>query len=161
MQPHGRRAGPSLAKTGNEGKTASQRTLEILGDTNVVVLPVSVCESSYCVSALRAAARTRPPQRAVRDCSTNAKPPWPALARFLRPRSRFGATPTSKPASSNWTGKRREGGGGTELVGHVIWEKIVPQSSRHRILSALVIWPWETQQHDRFEGSYKTVGGVG
>src|SRR5258707_10834900 len=28
-----------LPKTGNEGKKASQRTLEILGDTNVVVLP--------------------------------------------------------------------------------------------------------------------------
>jgi hypothetical protein len=74
-----------LAKAGTAGKKASLRPLEILSDANVMVLP--------------------PPLRIVAllsaICSTNAKPPWPALATLSPSSIAIGATPTSTTASSN------------------------------------------------------------
>ncbi len=55
-----------LAKAGREGKKASQGTLQIFGDANVLVLPPPL-RIVALLSALRAAARTRRHQRAVRD----------------------------------------------------------------------------------------------
>src|SRR5207253_6950184 len=55
-----------LAKAGSEGKKASQRALQILGDANMLVLP-SPLRIVALVTALRTAARTRRHQRSVRD----------------------------------------------------------------------------------------------
>jgi PAS domain S-box-containing protein len=139
-----------LAKAGSEGKKANLRTLEILGDANVMVLPPPL-RIVALLSALRAAARTRRHQRAVRDLLDQREAAMASISDAFSVLDRDWRYTYVNNRVLELTGKRKE-----QLIGHVIWE-IFPQAVGtefyqrcHRAM--------ETQQPDRFEVFYKPWG---
>src|SRR5213082_2048619 len=139
-----------LAKAGGEGKKASQRALQILGDANVLVLP-SPLRIVALVTALRAAARTRRHQRAVRDLFEQREAALASISDAFSVLDRDWRYIYVNQRVLELTGKRKE-----ELIGRVIWE-IFPEAVGtefyqrcHRAI--------ETQQPDQFEVFYKPWG---
>jgi len=139
-----------LAKAGSEGKKASQRALQILGDANMLVLP-SPLRILALVTALRAAARTRRHQRAVRDLFEQREAALASISDAFSVLDRDWRYIYVNNRVLELTGKRKE-----ELIGHVIWE-IFPEAVGaefyqrcHRAM--------ETQQPDHFQVFYKPWG---
>src|SRR2546421_3145328 len=139
-----------LTKAGSEGKKASQRALQILGDANVLVLP-SPLRIVALVTALRAAARTRRQQRSVRDLFDQREAALGSISDAFSVLDRDWRYTYVDKRVLELTGKRKE-----ELIGHVIW-KIFPEAVGaefyqrcHRAM--------ETQQPDHFQVFYKPWG---
>src|SRR5207248_446208 len=136
-----------LAKAGSQGKMASQRALQILGDANVLVLPPPL-RIVALFSALQAAARTRRHQRAVRDLFDQREAALASISDAFSVIDRDWRYTYVNERVLELTGKRKE-----ELIGHVIWE-IFPEAVGaefyqrcHRAM--------ETQQPDHFQVFYK------
>src|SRR5438094_6215411 len=139
-----------LAKAGREGKKVSQGALQILGDANVLVLPVSV-RIGALVNALRAAARTRQHQRAVRDLLVQREAALTSISDAFSILDRDWRYTYVNDRVLELTGKRRE-----ELIGHVIWEifpEAVGSEFYQRCHRAM-----ETQLPDQFEVFYRPWG---
>src|SRR6476620_5176315 len=139
-----------LAKVGSEGRKASQRALKILGDTNAVFLP-SPLRIVALVTALRAAARRRRHQRAVRDLLDQREAALASISDAFSVLDRDWRYTYVNNRVLELTGKRRE-----ELVGHIIWEifpDAVGTEFYKRCPRAV-----ETQQPDQFEVFYKPWG---
>jgi PAS domain S-box-containing protein len=139
-----------LAKAGREGKKVSQGALQILGDANVLVLPPPL-RIVALLSALRAAARTRRHQRAVRDLFDQREAALASISDAFSVIDRDWRYTYVNERVLELTGKRKE-----ELIGHVIWE-IFPEAVGaefyqrcHRAM--------ETQQPDHFQVFYKPWG---
>src|SRR4029077_16443661 len=139
-----------LAKAGSNGKKASQRALEILGDANVLVLPPPF-RIVAVVTALRAAARRRRHQRAVRDLLDQREAALASISDAFSVLDRDWRYTFVNDRVLELTGKQKE-----ELIGRVIWE-IFPDAVGtefykrcHRAM--------ETQQPDQFEVFYKPWG---
>src|SRR6476469_215157 len=139
-----------LAKVGSEGRKASQRALKILGDTNAVFLP-SPLRIVARVTALRAAARRRRHQRAVRDLLDQREAALASISDAFSVLDRDWRYTFVNDRVLELTGKQKE-----ELIGRVIWE-IFPDAVGtefykrcHRAM--------ETQQPDQFEVFYKPWG---
>src|SRR5947207_2534555 len=109
-----------LAKAGREGKKVSQGALQILGDANVLVLPP--LRIIALVTALRAAARTRRHQRAVRDLFEQREGALASFSDAFSVIDRDWRYTYVNKRVLELTGKRKE-----ELIGHVIWE-IFPET---------------------------------
>src|SRR6266487_4033829 len=139
-----------LAKAGREGKKASQGALQILGDANVLVLPPPL-RIVALLSALRAAARTRRHQCAVRDLFDQREAALASISDAFSVIDRDWRYTYVNKRVLELTGKRKE-----ELIGHVIWE-IFPEAVGaefyqrcHRAM--------ETQHPDHFQVFYKPWG---
>jgi PAS domain S-box-containing protein len=139
-----------LSKPRRKGKKSSQRPLESLGDANVTVLPTPL-RIVPLLSALRAAARTRQHQRAVRDLLVQREAALASISDAFSILNRDWRYTYVNDRVLELTGKRRE-----ELVGHVIWE-IFPEAVGtefyqrcHRAM--------ETQLPDQFEVFYRPWG---
>src|SRR5205809_685204 len=139
-----------LAKAGRQGKKASQGALQILGDANVLALPPPL-RIIALLSALRAAARTRWHQRAVRDLFEQREAALASISDAFSVIDRDWRYTYVNKRVLELTGKRKE-----ELIGHVIWE-IFPEAVGaefyqrcHRAM--------ETQQPDHFQVFYKPWG---
>src|SRR5438067_5140900 len=139
-----------LSKPRSKGKKAVRRPLEILGDANVTVLPVSL-RIGALVNALRAAARTRQHQRAVRDLLVQREASLASISDAFSILDRDWRYTYVNDRVLELTGKQRE-----ELIGHVIWEifpEAVGSEFYQRCHRAM-----ETQQPDRFQVFYKPWG---
>src|SRR2546421_10604093 len=110
-----------LAKAGSEGKKASQSALEILGDAPVLVLP-SPLRIVALVTALRAAARRRRHQRAVRDLLDQREAALASISDAFSVLDRDWRYTYVNKRVLELTGKRKEG-----LIGRLIWE-IFPET---------------------------------
>ncbi len=139
-----------LAKAGSEGRKASQRALKILGDTNAVLLP-SPLRIVALMTALRAAARRRRHQRAVRDLLDQREAALASISDAFSVLDCDWRYTFVNDRVLELTGKQKE-----ELIGRVIWE-IFPEAVGtefyqrcHRAM--------ETQQPDQFEVFYKPWG---
>ena len=139
-----------LPKPRSKGKKAGQRPLEILGDVNVTVLPVSL-RIGALVTALRAAARTRQHQRAVRDLLVQREASLASISDAFSILDRDWRYTYVNDRVLELTGKRRE-----ELIDRVIWE-VFPEavgSEFHQRCHRAV----ETQVPDQFEVFYRPWG---
>jgi PAS domain S-box-containing protein len=139
-----------LAKAGSEGKKASQRALQILGDANVLVLP-SPLRIVALVTALRAAARTRQHQRAVGDLFEQREAALASISDAFSVLDRDWRYTYVNKRVLELTGKRKE-----ELIGHVIWEifpEAVGSEFYQRCHRAV-----EKQLPDHFQVFYKPWG---
>src|SRR2546423_2794201 len=139
-----------LAKAGREGRKASQRALEILGDTNAVFLP-SPLRIVALMTALRAAARRRRHQRAVRDLLDQREAALASISDAFSVLDRDWRYTFVDDRVLELTGKQKE-----ELIGGVIWEifpEAVGSEFYQRCHRAM-----ETQQPDQFEVFYKPWG---
>src|SRR5947208_2655919 len=139
-----------LAKAGRQGKKASQGALQILGDANVLALPPPL-RIIALLSALRAAARTRWHQRAVRDLFEQREAALASISDAFSVIDRDWRYTYVNKRVLELTGKRKE-----ELIGHVIWEifpEAVGSEFYQRCHRAM-----ETQQPDRFQVFYKPWG---
>src|SRR2546423_10402847 len=140
-----------LAKTGSEGKKASQRALEIPGDANVVAILPSPLRIVALVTALRAAARTRRHQRAVGDLLDQREAALASISDAFSVLDRDWRYTFVNDRVLELTGKQKE-----ELIGGVIWEifpEAVGSEFYQRCHRAM-----ETQQPDQFEVFYKPWG---
>ena len=139
-----------LAKAGSEGRKASQRALKILGDTNAVLLP-SPLRIVALMTALRAAARRRRHQRAVRDLLDQREAALASISDAFSVLDRDWRYTFVNDRVLELTGKQKE-----ELIGGVIWEifpEAVGSEFYQRCHRAM-----ETQQPDQFEVFYKPWG---
>src|SRR5438477_136369 len=139
-----------LAKAGRQGKKASQGALQILDDANVLALPPPL-RIIALLSALRAAARTRRHQRAVRDLFEQREAALASISDAFSVIDRDWRYTYVNKRVLELTGKRKE-----ELIGHVIWEifpEAVGSEFYQRCHRAM-----ETQQPDRFQVFYKPWG---
>src|SRR6476660_8271680 len=139
-----------LSKPPSKGKKAGQRPLEILGDVNVTVLPVSL-RIGALVTALRAAARTRQHQRAVRDLLVQREAALASISDAFSILDRDWRYTYVNDRVLELTGKRRE-----ELIGRVIWEvfpEAVGSEFHQRCHRAM-----ETQVPAQFEVFYRPWG---
>src|SRR5439155_169711 len=139
-----------LAKAGRQGKKARKGALQILSDANVLVLPPPL-RIIALLSALRAAARTRRHQRAVRDLFDQREAALASISDAFSVIDRDWRYTYVNKRVLELTGKRKE-----ELIGHVIWEifpEAVGSEFYQRCHRAM-----ETQQPDRFQVFYKPWG---
>jgi PAS domain S-box-containing protein len=139
-----------LSKPRRKGKRDTQRALENLGDANVTVLPAPL-RIGALLSALRAAARTRQHQRAVRDLLVQREAALSSISDAFSILDRDWRYTYVNDRVLELTGKRKE-----ELIGHVIWE-IFPEAVGgefyqrcHRAV--------EMQLPDQFEVFYRPWG---
>src|SRR5256885_1492304 len=139
-----------LAKPGSDRKKATHRILETFGNANVVILPPPL-RTVALLSALRAAARTRRHQRAVRDLFDQREAALASISDAFSVIDRDWRYTYVNERVLELTGKRKK-----ELIGHVIWE-IFPEAVGgefyqrcHRVM--------ETQQPDQFQVFYKPWG---
>jgi PAS domain S-box-containing protein len=139
-----------LSKPRRKGKKVSQRSLESLGDANVTVLPAPL-RIGALLSALRAAARTRQHQRAVRDLLVQREAALASISDAFSILDRDWRYTYVNDRVLELTGKRRE-----ELIGHVIWEifpEAVGSEFYQRCHRAM-----EMQLPDQFEVFYRPWG---
>jgi len=139
-----------LSKPRRKGKKASQRPLESLGDANVTVLATPL-RIGALFSALRAAARTRQHQRAVRDLLVQREAALASISDAFSILDRDWRYTYVNDRVLELTGKRRE-----ELIGRVIWEvfpEAVGSEFHQRCHRAM-----ETQVPAQFEVFYRPWG---
>ena len=139
-----------LSKPRRKGKKTSPRPLEILGDANVTVLLIS-SPIGTLVTALRAAARTRQHQRAVRDLLVQREAALASINDAFSVIDRDWRYTYVNDRVLELTGKQRE-----ELMGRVIWEvfpEAVGSEFYQRCHRAM-----ETQVPDQFEVFYRPWG---
>ena len=140
-----------FAKAGSEGRKASQRALEILGDANVLRPSTSVANSRTCDRIASGGAKTSAPTRSPRFARPTRSRPRQYQRRFLRPRSRLALHLRERPRPRIDRKAERRTDRPCDLGNF-------SRSGRHRILSSAVIAPMETQQPDQFEVFYKPWG---
>src|SRR5438132_1148480 len=104
-----------LAKAVSAGKKPSESALEILGDANVIVLPPPL-RMAAVVNALRAAAKTRQHQRAVRDLLEQREAALASISDAFSVLDRDWRYTYVTDRVVELTGKRRD-----QLIGHIIW----------------------------------------
>jgi PAS domain S-box-containing protein len=139
-----------LTKAGSEGKKATQRALQILGDANVLVLPHPL-RIIALVTALGAAARTRRHQRSFRDLFEQREAALASISDAFSVLDRDWRYTYVNKRVLELTEKRKE-----ELIGRVIWEifpDAVGSEFYQRCHRAM-----ETQQPDHFQVFYKPWG---